>query len=118
MEKRSEPCNEFPYNSRNTSYSCESSADTCNPFAVTLHRYKQPVQEASSAQVQKLCHNKAPDSRTDPPGPPVTRARRRAAGVQGQHSDLARLEDPGEQGVFQSTQQREAEGGKANHELR
>lgn len=45
-------------------------------------------------------------------------ARQRAAGVQGQHSDWARLEGPREQEGFQSMQEREAEGGKANHELR
>lgn len=76
------------------------------------------MQEARSAQVQKLGYNKASDSRTDPAGPTVTRARQRAAGVQGQHSDQARLEGPREQGGSQSTQEREAEGGKANHELR
>lgn len=84
----------------------DPSAAVCNPFAVTLCRYKQPVLEAISSQVQKLSHNKAPDSRTDPAGPTVPRARQRAAGVQGQHNDQARLEGPREQGGSQSTQER------------
>lgn len=66
----------------------------------------------------KLCQDKVPDPRTDPPGPPVPRARQRGAGLQGPHRDWARLECSREQGSFQSTQERKVEGGKANHELR
>lgn len=53
--KTQELCNEFPYNSRETSHPWGPSADVCNPFAVTLCCDKQSVQEARSAQ--KLCHN-------------------------------------------------------------